>query len=231
LQKFYCTNCAVELENHAHKSEQIESIKFISDVDKRWKALIGLYADMNSAAREILKPFLNLIAYLDDISKESASLKPTESIHADYAAVTLNYNQVQKHLETLDELLKKRKVEDFRVFDNSFKNYDEALSKFAYLKTVTESFIFTAYNAVLVHDTEKFFPKDMTQDNREMYYRLKFRALNSARVNETQNYYKSVPLLLELQIESTELAFKAITKNHIGTDAQFTKSLQLLEKI
>jgi hypothetical protein len=71
----------------------------------------------------------------------------------------------------------------------------------------------------------------MTQDNREMYYRLKFRALNSARLTDTQNYYKSFPLLLELQIESTELAFKAITKNHIGTDAQFNKSLQLLEKI
>jgi hypothetical protein len=174
---------------------------------------------------------LSLIAYLDDISKESASLKPTESIHADYSAVSLNYNQLQKHLETLEELLKKRKVEEFRVFDESFKTYDEALSKFAYLKTVTESFIFTAHNAVLLHDTEKFFPKEMTQENREMYYRLKFRALNSARVADTQNYYKSVPLLLELQIESTELAFKAITKNNKGADAQFTKSLQLLEKI
>jgi hypothetical protein len=64
-----------------------------------------------------------------------------------------------------------------------------------------------------------------------MYYRLKFRSLNSARVTDTQNYYKSVPLLLEFQIESAELVFKAITKNHDGAEAQFTKSLQLLEKI
>ena len=92
MQKLYCNNCAVEFENHAHKSEQISSIKFISEVDKRWKALIGLYADLNSAAREKVKPFLNLVAYLDDISKESASLKPTEAIHADYASVSLNYN-------------------------------------------------------------------------------------------------------------------------------------------
>ena len=105
---------------------------------------------------------MNLIAYLDDISKESASLKPAESIHADYAFVSLIYNQLQKHLETLDDLLKKRKVEEFRVFDESLKTYDEALPKFAYLKTVTESYIFTAYYAVLVHDTEKIFPKDMT---------------------------------------------------------------------
>ena len=88
-----------------HKSEEIKSIGYVADVETRWRALIGLYADLNSAAREKVKPFLNLIAYLDDISKESASLKPTESIHADYGAVTLNNNQLQKHLETLEELL------------------------------------------------------------------------------------------------------------------------------
>ena len=203
----------------------------IAEVEERWKALIGRYADLNSAAREKVKLFLNLIAHLDDISKESASLKPTKSIYADYSAVSLNYNQLQKHLESLEELLKKRKVEEFRVFDESFKTYYEALPKFEYLKTVTESFIFTSYNAVLLHDTEKFFPKDMTQENKEMYYRLKFRALNSARVADAQNYYKSFPLLFQLQIESTELSFKAITKNYKGAEAQFTKSLQLIEKI
>jgi hypothetical protein len=109
-----------DYENHLHKSEEISSIKLIVDIEKRWRALIGLYDDMNSAAREKVKPFLNLIAYLDEISKESASLKPTELIHADYAAVSLNYNQLQKHLESLEELLKKRKVEEFRVFDESF---------------------------------------------------------------------------------------------------------------
>jgi hypothetical protein len=179
---------------------------------------------LNSAAREKVKPFLNLIAYLDDISKESANLKPAESIHSDYSAVSLNYNQLQKHLESLEELLKKRKVDDFKVFDESFKTYEEALPKFEYLKSVTETFIFTAYNAVLLHDTEKFFPKDMTQENKEMYYRLKFRALNSARVADTQNYYKEFPRLLELQIESTQLALKATSKNHEVSDAQFTKS-------
>jgi hypothetical protein len=88
-----------------HKSEEIQSIGFVAYVEKKWRNLIGLYADLNSAAREKVKPFLNLIAYLDDISKESASLKPSESINADYAAVTLNNTQLQKHLETLEELL------------------------------------------------------------------------------------------------------------------------------
>ena len=132
-------------------------------------------------------------------------------------------------MESLEELLNKRKIEEFRGFDESFQTYDEALPKFAYLKTVTESFIYTAYNAVLLHDTEKFFPKDMTQENREMYYRLKFRALNSARLTDTQNYYKHFPRLQELQIESTELALKAISNNHEGAEAQFTKSKQLIE--
>jgi hypothetical protein len=127
-------------------------------------------------------------------------------------------------MESMMELLKNRKFEELKVFDEYFKTYEDVLPKFEYLKAVTETFIFTAYNAVLIHDTDKFFTKDMTQENRKMYYRLKFRALNSARVTDTQNYYKSVPLLLELQIESTELALKAITKNHMGADAQFIKS-------
>jgi hypothetical protein len=39
----------------------------IAEVEERWRALIGRYADLNSAAREKVKPFLNLIAYLDEI--------------------------------------------------------------------------------------------------------------------------------------------------------------------
>jgi hypothetical protein len=66
----------------------------IAEVEERWRALIGRYADLNSAAREKVKPLLSLIAFLDDISIESSSLKPTESIHADYSAVYLNYNQL-----------------------------------------------------------------------------------------------------------------------------------------
>ncbi len=66
------------------------------------------------------------------------------------------------YLESLDELIEKRMVEKIQALDEYFKGYEEALSKFAYLKNVTESFIFTAYNAVLLHDTEKIFPKDMT---------------------------------------------------------------------
>ena len=101
----------------------MSSIKLIEDVEKRWRALFGLYADLNSAAREKVKPFLSLIAYLDDISIESASLKPTESICADYSAVSLIYNKLQKHLESLEELLRIRNVKEFRVFDESFKTY------------------------------------------------------------------------------------------------------------
>jgi hypothetical protein len=64
-------------------------------------------------------------------------------------------------MEYFDEIHKKRKVEDYRGVDESFKTYEDALVKFEYLKNVNESFIFTAYNAVLLHDTDKFFPKDM----------------------------------------------------------------------
>ena len=74
----------------------------IAEVEERWRVLIGRYAELNSSAREKVKPFLNLIAYLDDISKESEILKPAKLIHADQNALSLNFNQLQKHLESLE---------------------------------------------------------------------------------------------------------------------------------
>ena len=62
-----------------------------------------------------------------------------------------------------------------------------------------------------------------------MYYRLKFRALKSGRVTEPPNYYKHAPLKLEFQIDSIELAFKAVGKNQKGAEGQLTKSNLLLE--
>jgi hypothetical protein len=77
LQKFYCIKCVLDFENHLHKSDEISSIKFIAEVEERWRALVGRYAELKSAAQEKVRPFVDLIAYLDDISKESETLKPT----------------------------------------------------------------------------------------------------------------------------------------------------------
>ena len=59
--------------------------------------------------------------------------------------------------------------------------YEETLSTFDYLTApLTESIIFTTYQGALVYDSEKSFPIDFSQENREMYYRMKFKAVKSA---------------------------------------------------
>ena len=105
--------------------------------------------------------------------------------------MTMNNNQLQEHLKTLGELLnefKTQKLKDidqkinafekFKDFDQKFNTYQEPLTKIEYLKNITETDVFTAYSKVILHDTEKCFPDEMTQQNREMFYRLKFRANN-----------------------------------------------------
>lgn len=56
----------------------------------------------------------------------------------------------------------------------------EEIPKYSYLTSLTETLIFTTYQAVLLADTEAPFPTDFTQESRDTYYRLKFRALRIA---------------------------------------------------
>jgi len=44
----------------------------------------------------------------------------------------------------------------------------------------------------LLVDSEISFPEDISQENRDMFYRLKFRALNSARSDNKENLEEKV---------------------------------------
>jgi hypothetical protein len=43
----------------------------IREIETRWKELEANYTQLFDAAREKVKPYKNLIGYLDEISKES----------------------------------------------------------------------------------------------------------------------------------------------------------------
>ncbi len=118
----------------------------------------------------------NLFAYLDEISKEAPGLEPTKKIHDDYAQFSTFLAEVQAKVAALEELNKKRNLAEFQQFDESFKKYRDVLPQLEYLKGITEAIVCKAYHAVLVHDTEKFFPANLSSENKQQYYRLKFRA-------------------------------------------------------
>ncbi len=44
---------------------------------------------------------------------------------------------------------------------------------------MTETKLYDAYKQVLLYDTELWFHNEMSRENQEMFYRMKFRALNS----------------------------------------------------
>ena len=86
---------------------------------------------------------------------------------------------------------------------------------------LTETLIFTTYQAVLLADTEAPFPSDFTQESRDTYYRLKFRALSTAltssavaalaaRANDMKATTES---LVGLSLGVTQLCFRAVAKD------------------
>jgi hypothetical protein len=70
-------------------------------------------------------------------------------------------------MATLSELLKEKDVEGLKKFDAAAPTYFEALPRLGYLERLSESGLFEAYRAALLHDTEIGFPADFTQENRE----------------------------------------------------------------
>ena len=79
-QREYCQKCVIDFDKHVHKPEEIVTIKLISDIEKRWNELNASYEAITQEAREKCKPIKNLLTFLDGISQESQSLKPTKQI-------------------------------------------------------------------------------------------------------------------------------------------------------
>lgn len=179
-----------DFKNHQHRPEKICDVNYIIDVEQRWKKLNDIYAVTFNKAKEKYKPHKHLIAFLGDISSESESIKPTKAVQEDYATLAKYASEFPKLIATLSKLLKEKDVEGLKKFDVAVPTYLEALPTFGYLESLTESGIFKAYRAALLHDTEKSFPADFTQENRERYYRLKFRALNEARSQDKKDQYR-----------------------------------------
>jgi hypothetical protein len=202
-QNLYCQECLIDYKKHLHKPEKITDVKIMIEVEERWNSLNDSYAATFSKAKEKCKPFKQLIAFLGEISSESETIKPTKAIHEDYATLAQYASEFPKHMASLSELLIEKDVEGLKNFDAAAPAYTEALPRFGYLESLTESGLFEAYRAALLHDTEKCFPADFTQENRERYYRLKFRALNAARSQDKNDQQKVNLSLLALQKSTT----------------------------
>ena len=68
-------------------------------------------------------------------------------------------------METLTDLLKDRIVDKIKKFDEQSALYLDALPRFSYLENFSESGIFEAYSAALLHDTELSFPDSLRSED------------------------------------------------------------------
>ena len=172
-------------------------MKYIAEVEQRWNGLNERCAKIFGNAREKCKPMKNLLAYLDVVASESATLKPDKPVHEDFTNLAKYAVDIPKHLATLTELLQERDIDKLKKFDEAAATYEESLPKFEYLQHFSESALFTAYRAALLHDTERNFADDLTDENKQQYYRLKFRALNAARIQTNEDLSHSVTKKLD----------------------------------
>ncbi len=45
-QKFYCIKCLQDFKNHSHKADEIEDIKYLKEIELKWKNLNDQYTQM-----------------------------------------------------------------------------------------------------------------------------------------------------------------------------------------
>ena len=70
-----------------HRPEEITSVKFIAEVEKRWTGISDRCAKIFGDAREKCKPMKNLLAFLEAIASESEALKPAQPVHDDFTTL------------------------------------------------------------------------------------------------------------------------------------------------
>ena len=120
-QKFYCVKCAVEHQNHKHRSEEISSVAYIAEVESRWTDLQDQFIELHDEVRVKVKPLKNLLAFLNDLSIESKNISISTKIHADLEKLAALQRQVKDSIITLEELKKNRNLQEFKYFDKSFE--------------------------------------------------------------------------------------------------------------
>jgi len=218
----------IDFDKHVHKPEEIATIKIIEDIEKRWNELNASYGAITQKARERCKPIKNLLTFIDGISQESPSLKPSKQIEEDYNLLTKNSKDIEVHMTTLTDLVMEKNQEKLKNFDKSYAALKDVIPSFDYLKTLSELDVYKAYKAAIQHDTEKPFPATLSHENREMYYRLKFRALNSTKQEDTSKINLN---LFTLQQASTELLLNAITHKYIEIPSQFNKTKAIIKEL
>jgi hypothetical protein len=94
--------------------------------------------------------------------------------------------------EKISQFEKDLNFEELSKFDKDYNKYNEAFQTISYLESLSESFIFKTYRDILLVDSEMPLPNGLAEENKDLYYRLKFRAINSTRLEINKNINSDV---------------------------------------
>jgi len=84
--------------------------------------------------------------------------------------------------EKISQFEKDLNFEELSKFDQDYNKNNEAFHTISYLESLSETFIFKTFRDILLVDSEMPLPDGLAEENKDLFYRLKFRAINSTRL-------------------------------------------------
>ena len=64
-----------------------------------------------------------------------------------------------------------------KSLEEGYERYREVVERVGYLKEVNEAMIYESYKEKVMEDQERSFGEEMSEENRDLYYRMKFRVI------------------------------------------------------
>jgi hypothetical protein len=123
-----------------------------------------------------------IIAFLELIKEESKEFETPHNFQEDYSKLADGMKEILAIYEKISQFEKDLNFEELSKFDQDFNKHNEALQTISYLESLSETFIFNTYRDILLIDSEMPLPDGLAEENKDLFYRLKFRALNSTRI-------------------------------------------------
>ena len=95
----------------------------------------------------------------------------------DFESLKKTLLEVEKLYSEIEKMANERDIKSILKKDGTFHEFSNRLQGFNYLEHLSEDFIFEEFNDALYLDSTNPFT-DFTQPQRDMYVRLRLRALN-----------------------------------------------------
>ena len=103
----------MEFKYHTHSAEEITTAVYIEDAQGKWDSIKAEYAKLSNVVAEKCTKYIELMAFLDSISSEQASLKPNMPLYKIYTEFVTMKKDLDDLDPTLEDLKKTRLIANY----------------------------------------------------------------------------------------------------------------------